>query len=289
MPGTTRWFASLLTGAVLATPLFVAHATDQSAAPTPVPHRHKTHKKQAPLVLPPLPAGPLRQVPMDQLPAAAPRVTYQNGLLAIAAQNSTLGEILREVRRLTGASIELPPNGAPERVVTQIGPGAPRDVLALLLNGTALNYVMLGSTSDPNAVATILLSPRPSTGELQTATNANQPVPVSQPGPMQPPMPFRGAVGPTISRTPPEQPPAAEAEDNSDDSDADDKDDDSDQAQPGQPAQAVVNQPDSNVNQPDSNQPNAGPRTPEQLLQMMRQGQHMVPPQQIPQQNPPQE
>ena len=86
---------------------------------------------------------------MDQIPAAAPRVTYENGLLSITAQNATLGDILREVRKLTGATIDVPPAGANERVVVQLGPGAPRDVLATLLNGTSFNYVMLGSASDP--------------------------------------------------------------------------------------------------------------------------------------------
>ena len=64
-----------------------------------------------------------------------------------------MGEILKQVEQLTGASIDLPANGAPERVVTEIGPGAPRDVLAVLLNGTQFNCVMLGSTSNPSAVS----------------------------------------------------------------------------------------------------------------------------------------
>jgi hypothetical protein len=42
---------------------------------------------------------------MDQLPPTPAKVSYQGGLLTISAQNSTLGEILRDVRRLTGASI----------------------------------------------------------------------------------------------------------------------------------------------------------------------------------------
>jgi len=42
------------------------------------------------------------------------------------AQNSTLGEILRDVRKLTGASIEIPQgSGASERVIAHLGPGAP--------------------------------------------------------------------------------------------------------------------------------------------------------------------
>lgn len=296
MSRTSRWMAGLLAALLLAAPLFTAHAVDQATTPTPTRH-HKSHKKPAPLVLPPLPSGPLRPLPMDQIPAAAPSVTYQDGLLTIGAQNATLGEILREVRRLTGASIDVPPAGAGERVVVQLGPGAPRDVLAALLNGTSFNYVMLGSTSDPAALATVVLTPRSSSGEVQRAANA--PVfeapqqPIMPPVRMPVPQAFRSPM--PGSQPPPGGAAAAEADDNSDDSEADDKDDDSDQAQPAQPGQAVV-QPEVTpmVTQPDPqgtdpNQPNAGPKTPEQLLQMMRRGQPPdgnTPPFQPPQQPP---
>jgi hypothetical protein len=220
---------------------------------------------------------------MTQLPAAAPRVTYQNGLLAIAAQNSTLGEILRDVRKLTGASVDMPQGATGERVIAQLGPGAPRDVLALLLNGTSFNYVMLGSTSDPTAVATIMLSVKPSSGEVQTAgnvpTGTYQPTQPQQLTPGRFPMPQAFRQPPPGAINPGSTPAAgAEADDNTEDADnADDKEDESDQAQPVQPAQPVIVQPDANP-QPepqavDPNQPNGGPKTPEQLLQMMRQAQ----------------
>jgi hypothetical protein len=283
---TNRRIARLLSAILLVAPLFTAHAEDQSAtqapqnaAQAPAAH-HKAQKKPTPLVLPPMPAGPLPQVPMTQLPASAPRVTYQNGLLAIAAQNSTLGEILRDVRKLTGASVDMPQGATGERVIAQLGPGAPRDVLALLLNGTSFNYVMLGSTADPAAVATIVLSVKPSSGEVHTAANAPTFEQAQQQQPMIPgriPMPqgFR-----QMPITPGSTPPAgAEAEDNTtEDSDnADDKEDESDQqAQPVQPQPVMVQpevngQPDQQVVDP--NQPNGGPKTPEQLLQMMRQAQ----------------
>lgn len=285
MSRTILWIARVLAALVLSAPLFPALAVDQATTPAP-PSHHKSHKKPTPpLVLPPLPGGPLKPLPMDQIPAASPKVTYQNGLLTIAAENATLGEILSDVRSLTGASIDIPQGGASERVIAQLGPGAPRDVLALLLNGTSFNYVMLGSTSDPTAVATVLLIPKPASGETQTA--ANTPAAGYQP-PQQPMLP--GGVMPNpggfrqqvLSQMPggaaPVPPTAANANnDNSDDADADDKDDDSDQpqpAQPAQPGQPAGVQPDPNAQQAtDPNQPNAGPKTPEQLLEMMRRGQ----------------
>jgi hypothetical protein len=272
-----------------------AHAADQNAAQPVVPHR-KAHKKTQPLVLPPLPAGPLKQVPMDQLPAAPPKVTYEDGMLAIAAQNATLGEILRDVHQLTGATIDIPPSGANERVVVQLGPGAPRDVLAALLNGTSFNYVMMGSASNPLSVATIALSSRPGgPGEVQTA--AVNPAPDSeasapfQPGRQQQPlMPMRPGFRPAPGQTPPPQPVASD-DDADDSADADDKDDDSDQPTPqGQPVQPGVVQPQLQGDNQDQSQPNAGPKTPEQILQMIRDGQRPSPPGMPPtQQQPPQE
>src|SRR5271155_4478928 len=111
-------------------------AAKTPAAPAGTHRRHhKTKKAPTPVVLPPMASGPLRQLPMDQIPASPAKVSFEGGLLTIAAQNSTLNEILRDVRRLTGASIDIPPgSGGNERVVTHLGPGAPRDVLAGLLN-----------------------------------------------------------------------------------------------------------------------------------------------------------
>jgi len=267
----------LLAAPVLLAQTALAQTAPQSAAtaaPPATPH-HKSHKAQKPVVLPPLPSGPLSQLPMDQLPPTPAKVSYQGGLLTISAQNSTLGEILRDVRKLTGASIEIPQN-ANERVVTHLGPGAPRDVLAVLLNGSAFNYVMLGSSSDPTAVSSVILMAKPSSpGGVQTATNVFQSntAPMPQNGPPQPlPFrpPFQQAGQPGVA-----QPANAEADDGKDDKSADDEDEaeDSaeDQAQPqaGQPGQPAANTP-GQPQQPDPNQPNAGPKTPEQILEMLR-------------------
>jgi hypothetical protein len=284
-------------GLLLAAPTLLAKhllaQTDHDAAPTAPPH-HKSHKTQKEFVLPPLPSGPLSQLPMDQLPPAPAQVSYQGGLLAISAQNSTLGEILRDVRKLTGAAIEIPPGpGANERVVTNLGPGEPRDVLAVLLNGSSFNYVMLGSSSDPGAVASIMLTAKPSlSGEpAQNVANAfvdkgDSPAP---PPRFTPPFPMRGAPGVPGTGVPGAAPPpanAAAAGADADDKDDDDKDDDDadDQAQPqaGQPNPNGATPQD----QQQSTDPNAGPKTPEQILQMLRHpqpGSPTIPPPQPPQ------
>ena len=99
-------------GLLLAAPCFLLRTSpiwlllDTAPAPTAAPHDSTKAQKQ--MVLPPMPSGPLSQLPMEQIPPTPAKVSYQGGLLAISAQNSTLGEILRDVRKLTGASIEIP-------------------------------------------------------------------------------------------------------------------------------------------------------------------------------------
>jgi hypothetical protein len=83
-------------------------------------------------------------------------VSYQNGQLSIVAPNSTLGDILRAVRKQTAAEMDIPTN-ATERVVTHLGPGPARDVMAELLNGSRFNYVLLGSQSDANLLTRVVL------------------------------------------------------------------------------------------------------------------------------------
>jgi hypothetical protein len=294
MAGTLRWIAIGLSLALSA--LFVPALAGQDAAPAthaaptaPAPH-HKSHKAPKPVVLPPMPPGPLSQLPMDQIPAAPAKVSFQGGLLTISAQNSTLGEILRDVRQLTGAAIEIPQGAAAnERVIASLGPGAPRDVLAGLLNGSSFDYVMLGSSTDPTAVSSIILTSKsPASGEApQTAAAAYQsnPEPVAShpwpPGarPMPPNPVFNHAPG---------APQTGQAADDSKDDDQDAADDSDDQAQPAQPdaTGASPNAAQEQVQPTDPNQPNAGPKTPEQILDMLRRQQPPGAPVNVPQQPP---
>lgn len=275
MPRTRKWIGL---GLLLAAPLLLAQ-TAAPDAPTAPHHRksHRAHKALQPLVLPPMPRGPLSQLPMDQIPPSPAKVSYQNGLLTISAQNSPLGEILRDVRNLTGATIDVPAgSGANERVVTQLGPGTPRDVLVGLLNGTSFNYVMMGTSADPASIASIILTSKPSaTGEVQTAAaNVYQTdEPAQNRFPMQP-MRYQQNLIPAKTEQQPGgvQAAPADADDSKDDDDsADDNADD--QAQPGQPGQPDASASGVQGAQPDPNQPNAGPRTPEQILDMLRRQQ----------------
>ncbi len=101
---------------------------------------HSKKKAAKVVALPPLPSGPqgpVPQIPLDSIAPVPPQVSYQNGQLTIVAPNSTLGDILRAVRKQTSADIEVPP--ATERVVTHLGPGPAREIVAELLNGSRFN------------------------------------------------------------------------------------------------------------------------------------------------------
>ncbi len=127
-----------------------------AVADTDTVHRAHKVKKQALAPLPSGTQGPVPQVPLDAIPAVAPQVSYQDGLLTIVAPNSTLGDILRGVRKHTSAEIDIPAT-ASERVVTRLGPAPAREVMAELLNGTRFNYILLGSPQDASALVRVVL------------------------------------------------------------------------------------------------------------------------------------
>ena len=121
------------------------------------------------------------------MPAVPPKVSFSGGMLTIVAENSTLSDILRAVKTQTGAAVEIPPN-ATERVVTHLGPGAPRDVLSSLLNGSHFNYVMLGSPTNPAKVDRVILTSK--SGSMPAGGSApvrrseqSAPVPVDEADP----------------------------------------------------------------------------------------------------------
>lgn len=236
-------------------------------------HPMRPQGQQQKGVLPTQPSGPVAPVSLDQLPASPPQVSYQNGSLTIIAENSTLGDILREVHKATGASIDVPAN-ANERVVARLGPAPARDVLASLLNGSSFNYVMVGSVTDPAALTSLMLTAR--TGGAIAAVTQTAEV-------YQPPV-RTGFVPPPMG-----SPVMANADDSADDSeDAEDKDDEeSAPGQLGQPGQPVL--PDANNSvqpTPDPSQPNAGPKNPQQIMEMLRKSMPQQPQNNVPQDPP---
>ena len=236
-------------------------AQPQAAAPqlkSPL-HTKKATKRSQPQ-LPPLPSGPtgpVQQVPLDSIAAVPPQVSFQNDQLTIVAPNSTLADILRAVRKQTGADIEVP--SAPERVVTHLGPGPAREIVAELLNGSRFNYVLLGSPTDDALLTRVVLVAK-SNSENLTANPA-------APGNPQP----NNAVQPG------EQAIQAANEPEQND-DAANTDDAADQAA------AEAEQQQQIQGQPSPDQPAI--KTPQQMLQEMQQRQMQLQQQQVPGQPP---
>lgn len=137
----------------------------------------------------------------EQMPPAPPQVTYQNGLLTIVADNSTLSDILHAVAARTGATIDAPPNLTGQRVAARLGPGAPQDVMADLLSG--LDYIVVGTSDDPNSIRSIIVSPN--SGSAPSGMPAAQalPPPPSEPSETAEPEP---AAQPEAQAQPPGDP-----------------------------------------------------------------------------------
>ena len=229
-------------------------------------HHKKAAKKPPPPPLPTGPTGPLQQqIPLDSIPAVPPQVTYKDGQLTIVAPNSTMGDILRAVHKQTGAEIEIP--AAADRVVTHLGPGPAREVMADLLNGSRFNYVLLGSQEDTNLLTRVVLVAKSTT---ETAAVPNNQAAEQQPGAM----PNGNIIAQQQQEAPPDATDADTAEENADDN-------------PDQPVEAE---------QPANTPPDqAGPKTPQQMLQEMQQRQMQLQQQQpsnqppLPGSRPPQE
>lgn len=114
--------------------------------PSPVT---KTQPAKPPATPTPAPAPAPATTPslLDHPPQPA-TVSLVSGQLTIQADNSTLSAILHQVSAAGGMKVEgLRTGGSPgERVFGSYGPGAPRDVLSDLLNGSGYNVIMLGET-----------------------------------------------------------------------------------------------------------------------------------------------
>ena len=111
------------------------------------------------ITLPPVPAPP---------PTHRAQVAYAQGQLSISADNSSLNQILRDVAHQTGMKIT--GGVAEEHVFGQYGPAKPARVLAMLLEGTGSNILLVQSGAA--APTELILTPR--TGGA-TPPNPNAP------------------------------------------------------------------------------------------------------------------
>jgi hypothetical protein len=106
--------------------------------------------------LPPAASELSRKSPIG-MPAEPLRVVCKGNELTVAANNSTLGSILNEVQKCTGAKFDIPGGAAEIRFFDTIGPLPVREVLSTLLTATGYNFVIQSSDSEPGKVESVLL------------------------------------------------------------------------------------------------------------------------------------
>ena len=162
----------------------------------------KDNHTAAPLVSTPVAANVAPQVEAAKPPPRV-EVVFRDGKLRIWANKATLTEVLHEVQQSTGARITIPPGAAQETVIADVGPAPPREALNALLNGSAYNFILVGSGQDLAQVTNIILTPRGPEG-METPVNNNPPA-VADPGPEPQPEP----PPPVAPEPAPEPPPEA--------------------------------------------------------------------------------
>lgn len=188
----------------------------------------------------PQPEVPKPMRPAD-MPPVPPQVAFRNGLLTVHALNSTMSSLLSAIREKTGIQFDGAENSS-ERVAVSLGPAPEGDVMAGIFAGSSFDYVVLGRADSPNIVQRVILTPKGKAPPSGTFAG-NQPVRQPQAQAQQ----------------------ENEDQDTADDASVDNADQDpQDTANqpPPPPAQPPVAQ-----NQDQSN----GPKTPEQLLQELKQ------------------
>jgi hypothetical protein len=99
--------------------------------------------------------GTRRQIPVNGV-----SVEFTDGQLTVHANNATLSEVLYQIQKKTGAEIAIPSGTEQDKVAADFGPGTPAEVLSELLNGSGLNFVVVGSEANPKILRSVLLSPK---------------------------------------------------------------------------------------------------------------------------------
>ena len=134
-------------------------------------------------------------------PVNSVTVDFTNGMLTIHANNATLSEVLFQIQKKTGAEIAIPSGTEQDRVAEDFGPGTPSEVIGQLLNGTGLNFVIVGSEADPTQLRSVLLSRKgPDSSAPMMAAEPYTP-PMAQNTPMDSPDPGAVAVpGPEVQQ-----------------------------------------------------------------------------------------
>ena len=205
--GWTLLLLSTLCGSAMQAQNPRLRGLDPQQAPGPGPGPAPAPQPAAAPQTQPAAALPETAPSMLQQPAREAQIVFANNSLSIRADNASLAAILHQVAARSGMKID--GLGGDERVFGSFGPGAPRDVLADLLDGTAYNLVLLGDLSNGAPRELILTpathggspvpSPAPQVNVADEASNDQESVDVA---PQPPPQPESQQPGTTPPPTP---------------------------------------------------------------------------------------
>lgn len=135
---------------------------------------------------PPQAEEPASTVPEPEPPAPQPApkkvdIAVEGGLLSLNSNKASLAEVLDELRKQTGAEIVVPAGAEREEVAVSLGPAAPRDVIAQLLNGSRYNFIIVGAHNDASKVERLILTPKTGGGVVpENVAAMPDPTPVGQ-------------------------------------------------------------------------------------------------------------
>jgi hypothetical protein len=142
--------------------------TRAAARPTPTP---------VPAPTPDPSPTPMQAMKPSDMPPVPPQVTFRNGLLTVNAVNSTLSSLLTAIRNKTGIEFEGAELAGQDRVAISMGPASEGEVLASILSGSSLDYVVMGRPDSPTIVQRVLLTRRSRPGAAPVANG--QPAPAA--------------------------------------------------------------------------------------------------------------
>jgi hypothetical protein len=117
----------------------------QAATPSSQARKQKPARTAAPAPPPP--------TPLD--------ISYNDGLLSIAAKDARLRDVLTQLHEHTGVTIDGAID-ANERVSADLGPGQAVLIVAALLEQTGYNFVITTAARDSRLLQSIQLTPKPS-------------------------------------------------------------------------------------------------------------------------------
>jgi len=143
-------------------------AADQQGAQCKRPHN------DAPKQWRPGDSEGANQTVSPQAESTAPIVTYSGGQLKVVGHGARLGQILETIKALTGITLEVPQESADNQIFDDVGPAPARQALMQLLDGTRLNYVMLGSSDNPERVKGLILTAQASMTPAATLGSAKE-------------------------------------------------------------------------------------------------------------------